>query len=360
MKAEVGLAEHRGAYYAERKAMLHHSIVLGLATLFLGMAAVPGGQGEELKRYSFSEPHMGTLFSLVLYAPSDAKAKAAAKAAFARIAQLDNIMSDYKSASELMQLCQKAGQDIKVSADLFAVLSEAEKMAKLTDGAFDISISPVVKLWRKARKTGKLPEKKEIQDALARVDFRKILLDPTMRTVRLQLMGMLLDLGGIAKGYAADAVHEVLRRHGIRHALIAAGGDIVVSNAPPGKKGWVVGVAPLKNPSGPPSHYLSLVNQAVSTSGDSHQAVVIDGKRYSHIVDPKTGVGLIGRRSVTVIAPRGIITDPLATAACILGEEKGLKLIENLPDTAALFVFETPDGIRTTPSKHFGKYEVKE
>jgi thiamine biosynthesis lipoprotein len=226
----------------------------------------------------------------------------------------------------------------------------------LTDGAFDVSISPVVRLWRKARRSRELPKAEEIKKALQRVDYRKIKLDANRRTVQLLMMGMLLDLGGIAKGYAADAALAVLRQHGITRALVAAGGDIAVGDAPPNSPGWKVGIAPLKNPDAPPTHYLLLKNAGVSTAGDSEQFVEIDGKRYSHIIDPKTGLGLVGRRSVTVIAPNATTSDGLDTGLCILGIERGLKIVEARDDLAALFSIETDNGIEMTASKRFAKY----
>src|SRR5207237_4431750 len=150
---------------------------------------------------------------------------------------------------------------------------------------------------------------------------------------------------------------EVLRRHGLTRALVAAGGDIAAGDAPPGAAGWKVGIAPLKDPQGPPRYRLLLKNRAVSTAGDSNQHVDIDGKRYSHIVDPKTGLGLVGPRSVTVVAPQGVIADGLDTAICVMGKERGLKLIESMKDVVGLLVFETATGQEeTTMSKGFAKY----
>ena len=173
-------------------------------------------------------------------------------------------------------------------------------------------------------------------------------------------MGMLLDLGGIAKGYAADAALAVLRQHGITRALVAAGGDIAVGDAPPDAVGWKVGIAPLKNADAPPTHYLLLKNAGVSTAGDSEQFVEIAGRRYSHIIDTKTGLGLVGRRSVTVIAPNATTSDGLDTAICVMGVERGLKLIESRAELAALLVFENNGVIETTESKRFARYVWKE
>ena len=340
--------------------MLKH-LILSLLILFAGLLGVNAVQPRKLGRFEFIEPHMGTTFRIVLYAGDEATANKAAKAAFARVAELNAIMSDYQPTSELMKLCEKAGgPPVPVSVDLFEVLQKSQEFAKLTDGAFDVSISPVVRLWRKARRTREMPKAEEIKKALELVDYRKIKLDANGRTVQLLLMGMLLDLGGIAKGYAADAALAVLRQHGITRALVAAGGDIAVGDAPPDAPAWKVGIAHLKNASAEPTHYLALKNAGVSTAGDSEQFVEINGKRYSHIVDPKTGYGLIGRRSVTVIAPNATISDGLDTGLCVIGPERGLKIVEGRPDVAALFVFETDKGIEATASKRFANYLWRE
>ena len=334
--------------------------LISVLIIFAGFWGVNALDETPLTRFTFSEPHMGTTFNIILYAPDETLAKKAVKDAFARVAELNDIMSDYKADSELMLLCKKAGAGpVRVSADLFAVLQKAQEIARLSDGAFDVSISPVVRLWRKARKTRVLPDAEELKKALALVDYTKIRLDPKGRTVELLLIGMLLDLGGIAKGYAAEAALQVLRRHGITRALVAAGGDIAVLEPPPDTAGWKIGIAPLKEPDAP-RHSLLLKNASVSTAGDMHQYVEIDGKRYSHIVDPKTGLGLVGRRSVTIVAPSGTLADGLDTAICVMGKEKGLKLIESLDGVAGLLVFETPQGEEETASKRFGKFLYKE
>jgi FAD:protein FMN transferase len=331
---------------------MQRHLLISLLILLYGLASLNALQPAALTRYEFSEPHMGTTFRIVLYAADEATAKKAATAAFKRVAELNAIMSDYQPTSELMKLCDKAGgPPVEVSADLFEVLRRSEEFAKLTDGAFDISISPVVRLWRKARRNQGLPREDAIKKALALVDYRKIKLDAKSRTVQLTMIGMLLDLGGIAKGYAADAALAILRQHGITRALVAAGGDIAVGDAPPDARAWKVGIAPLKNPDAEPTHYLALTNAGVSTAGDSEQFLEIDGRRYSHIIDPKTGYGLLGRRSVTVIAPTATTSDGLDTGLCVLGIERGLKIVESHPDVAALFVFES----ETKASKRFAK-----
>jgi thiamine biosynthesis lipoprotein len=329
------------------RATLSLSFLLSTLSLALGEPA--------LKRYSFSEPHMGTRFQILVYASRETQAKKAARAAFERIAALNAIMSDYDPASELMRLCRKSGgPPVKVSKDLFSVLSRAQKLADHSDGAFDVTIGPVVRLWRQARKTGKLPDRKALARARSLVGHDLIVFDRKAQTVQLKKKDMQLDLGGIAKGYAADEALAVLSKHGLKRALVAAGGDIRVGAAPPDKKGWTVAIAPLGRGQGSPGYFL-LAGAAVSTSGDLEQFVVIDGKRYSHIVDPRTGLGVLGRFSVSVIAPRGSDSDSLATAISILGPERGRTLLEHYPGTSFRYVAQKDKERQVFTSKGFPK-----
>lgn len=325
------------------------------------LALVPLLTAEPIvQRFSFRENHMGTQFKIIVYAPDEEIASKGAKAAFSRVAELDRIMSDYRADSELMQLCQKAGgPPVKVSEDLLKVLTRAQEVSRLSDGAFDVTVGPMVRLWRRARYAKTMPDPKELEHAKSLVGYRKLHLDPMEKTVRLEKPGMRLDLGGIAKGYAADAVLQVLRKHGITRALIAAGGDIAVSGPPPDADGWRIGIAPLEDPDKKPERYLSLKDGAVSTSGDAEQFVEVDGKRYSHIVDPRTGIGLVGRMSVTVVARDATSADSLTKVVCILGPEKGLPLIEQ-KHASGLAVRKTDSGEEVIASKHFPKQMVRE
>jgi thiamine biosynthesis lipoprotein len=299
---------------------------------------------------------MGTKFSIIVYAVDEPTASKAAKAAFERIAELDGSMSDYRPASELMQLCKKAGgEPVRVSDDLFYVLQKAQQVAERSDGAFDVTVGPVVRLWRISRKTRQLPDPEKLKAALALVGYKNVRIDAEARTVQLLKGGMQLDLGGIAKGYAADEALKTLEKHGIKCALVAAGGDIAVSEAPPDAPGWTVGIAPLFDPESKPKHSLLLKNAAVSTSGDTEQFIEIDGKRYSHIIDPKTGLGLVGRQSVTVTARRGIDSDSLTKVVSVWGPKRGLEFIEKTPGTAAFVVRKKDDGEETFQTKDFAK-----
>jgi thiamine biosynthesis lipoprotein len=326
------------------------------ASLFSLLVLLPYGRAEPPSRFTFTQSHMGTRFKIIVYAPDEARAKRATKAAFERIAELDGIMSDYRPASELMQLCKKAGgEPVRVSNDLFYVLSKAQQVAERSDGAFDVTVGPVVRLWRVARKTRKMPDPEKLKAALNLVGYKNVKLDPKAQTVHLLKPGIQLDLGGIAKGYAADEALKILESHGIHSALVAAGGDIAVSEAPPDSAGWTIGIAPLEDAESKPKRSLLLKNAAVSTSGDAEQYVEIAGTRYSHIVDPKTGLGLVGRQSVTVTARRGIDSDSLTKVVSVWGPKRGLEFIEKTPGTAAFVVRKTDGGEETFQTKEFAK-----
>src|SRR5262249_53701642 len=194
-------------------------------------------------------------------------------------------------------------------------------------------------------------DKDKLAQALALVGYQNVKLDAKARTVQLTKPGMQLDLGGIAKGYAADCALAVLKKYALNRALVAAGGNIAVSSPPPDAGGWKIGIQRVEG--GEPRRYLFLKDAAVSTSGDFEQYAIIDGKRYSHIVDPKTGLGLLGRMSVTVVARNGLTSDPLAKVPCVLGPEKGLAIIEATDGVAALMVRKTDKGEEIIESKRF-------
>lgn len=283
------------------------------------------------ERHEYVQLLMGVQVRLVVYSQDERAAQEACKAAFERVAELEEVMSDYRPDSELMRLCARAGQGpVKVSPDLYTVLAYGQEVSRRSDGAFDVTVGPIVKLWRTARKTGKLPSEQDLATARAVTGYQLMKLDAAKGTVEPLKPGMKLDLGGIAKGYAGDEAIAVLKSHGIRSALFEAGGDIVVSDPPPGKRGWEIELpagewdAPTK---------IEVANQAVSTSGDTVQYIEINGTRYSHVVDPHTGLGLSEHFISTVVAPRGLTSDPLSKVATIMGPERGKRVVDSYPHT---------------------------
>ena len=281
------------------------------------------------ERFDFVEPHMGTLFRISIYSDDAESAASGARAAFARIRDLDNTLSDYKADSELMRL---GVEPVKVSRDLFRVLEASQALARETEGAFDVTQGAVIRLWRAARVSHQLPGAKSIQEARRRSGYGNLLLDAVHQTVSLKVAGLQVDLGGIAKGYAADEALLVLRKHGLPAALVAASGDLAIGDAPPGRDGWNVKISA--------GQVLSLRNVGVSTSGDDAQFLDVGGKRYSHIIDPRTGWALNHRISATVIARDGMTADSLATAVSVLGPGPRIELIERRPGAAVLILAE--------------------
>ncbi|MCU0873856.1 MAG: FAD:protein FMN transferase [Pirellulaceae bacterium] len=331
-----------------------------LSTLVLIAAAAVGAAADEpLQRYRELRPGMGSTFEIIVYAPDEAMAQRGLGAAFARIDQLNQIFSDYDSASEACRLSHASPmpEAVPVSAEMFTLLDYSAQLSRATDGAFDVTVGPVSRLWRRARRQRQLPAPDRLREALAGVGYQHLELDAAGRKARLAAPGMRLDFGGVGVGYAVDEALTVLKQHGLTRVLVNGSGDIVLGAPPPGETGWRIGVAPLE-PNQPPSRFLRLAHCGVSTSGDAWQFVEIDKQRYSHIVDPKTGLGLTTRSSVTVIAPTGTAADGLATAASVLGVEQGLALVERTCGAACLMVCIENEKPQVHESRNWKKHEI--
>lgn len=307
--------------------------------------AAPAASPENarLERFEFSRAEMAMPVRIVLYSGQKEAASSAATAAFDRFRDLNGVLSDYDPESEVNRLCRTAGSGtcVAVSDDLWRVLHRARQISEASGGAFDVTIGPVSRLWRRARRRRTLPSRDLLEEASQRVGYRLVVLDPSRQCVTLQAEAMQIDLGAIGKGYAIDQALQVLQKRGIERALVDAAGDIGVLGPPPEMPGWRVALAPL-DPDAPPEVYLWLAHQAVALSGDAWQHVEIDGKRYSHIVDPKTGIGLTDCSSVTVVGSDAMTADALASAASVLGPERGLALIDSFPGFAGRIV-HAPD-----------------
>ncbi len=288
---------------------------------------------------------MGSPFTISIFANDSAKAAQAAESAFHCADSLNAIFSDYIDSSELNRLNATSGENryVPVSAALFDILQYSLAAAKISGGSFDISMGPVVKLWRKARKEKVMPDRDSLKNAMNKVGYQYIHLNMNQRSVWLEKKGMLLDLGGLGKGYVAQAALHVIQSKGFKSAMVNAGGNLAIGEASPGRKGWRIGITVPEEKDDLMPRLLLLKNTSVATSGDIYQHLDINGKRYSHIIDPKTGLGITSQRNVTVIAKDGAISDWLATACSILSEKKSFKLIKKFPG-AALLISEIKDG----------------
>ncbi len=334
-------------------------VFAALAMVFASCATAPRAA---LQRFEYLQAQMAVPFRIVLYAPDTAQADAAAQAAYARIAQLNAIMSDYEDASELTLLSRTAGSGraVKLSDDLWRVLGRAREVAELSGGAFDPTVGPLVQLWRRARRQRELPDPAKLAEARKAVGYTNLVLDAREHTAKLLVPGMRLDLGGIAKGDAAREAMKALNACGIRSALVAGSGDMAIGDAPPGKRGWRIELAPLDAPGAPPVRFLEVANCNFATSGDLFQRAEIDGKRLSHIVDPRTGQALTDHGLVVVITPEGITADSLSTTVSVLGPEKGLELIARIPGAATRIQRAPGNRVEVIESDGFAKFYAKD
>ncbi len=323
-----------------------------------GLSAARSRQtgNSPLNEYRFTALRMGTEFRILVYANEVLAAQKASLAAFDRIEELENILSDYREGSEVMHLCRSAVESPQVvTPELFFVLENALRMSRLSNGAFDVTIGPVVQLWREARKKNQLPSSAEIEKARQFVGYTNIVLNPDARTVSLKRAGMKIDFGGIGKGYAADQALEILRSSGFDMALVQAGGEVVVGGPPPGKSGWKITIRKFDPADTDAPRDLILHHRGVSTSGDAFQYLEVNGQRYSHIIDPANGMGLRNAPEVTIVAPDGITADALSTTLDILPVSEGMKLVESIQGASAVITRRSPNGVQHFYSKGFPK-----
>lgn len=273
----------------------------------------------------FERGLMATRFMISCYHEDEGVVEEAVAAAFEEAEKINEVGSDYIADSALLSIGKvPPGTSVEVPPLLFSLLHEAWDQAEKTRGFFDPTVGPLTKLWRESRRRKALPDAGTLATAKAAVGWRKLILDPLNSTATFTEPGMRLDLGGIAKGQAADRMLAILSARGISRSSVTAGGDIRMGEPPPGKEGWNIGVR--NRDANQNAMELTLRNQAISTSGDLRQFVEIGGARYSHIIDPSTGLGLVKASAVTVIAPKAAISDALATACCIAGRETGKEL----------------------------------
>lgn len=281
---------------------------------------------------------LGTLIDITLYDHQDEKI---IDEAFDRIREIEEKMTiNSKNPSQITRLNDASGSsEVELSEDTFYVLEKGKYYSQLSGGEFDITIGPIVKLWNIGTEYAAVPDPQVLTESLKLVDYNKLTLNNEKHTAKLEISGMIVDLGAIAKGYAADEVAAILKRHGVKHAIINLGGNILTVGNNINSSPWKIGI---QDPYHPRNDYIGIVevsDKTVVTSGIYERYFEQNGKRYHHIIEPKTGYpadnGLAG---VSIIADNSIDGDGLSTSIFILGLDKGMELIESLNNVEALFV----------------------
>ncbi len=286
-----------------------------------------GGERAQPRTAVLGRLMLGTLVESEASHASLDVARDALRAGFDRIDDVDRLMSVFRADSEISRLGRLAGaESVPVSRDTFRVLGEAREIGVRTRGALDVTIRPLMRLWSGAAEAGRLPSRIELDEAARLVGFGDLALDEPGRTARLRQPGAGLDLGGIAKGYAVDAAVEALSARGVTSGIVNAGGDLRVLGRTPAGASWRIG---LRHPLRPESLLLSLLveDEGVATSGNYFRYFTVGGRRYGHVLDPRTGTPAETALSATVIAPRAMRADGLATGALVCGVDGALEVL---------------------------------
>lgn len=327
------------------KKYLRAAVIVALPVLLLGMLYVRTRAPGVVEVNSGFRMVMGTFSRVVVVAKSQRAAQRCIEAAFDVQNRIESLLSDYRDDSELSKVNREAARGpVAVSEMTFEVLQKAGHFSELSEGAFDVTVGPLVDLWRKAGEANEPPAAEALAEARRKVGVDKLILDAKHRTVRFAVAGMRVDLGGIGKGYAADKAVEAMKERGALGGMVALAGDIRCFGRPPrGQESWRIGlqdpnIAPDDLGLSKPLLVLALTSEGVSTSGDYRRFVRVQSQKQSHIMDPGTGKGANKLVSDTIIAPDATTSDALSTAVNVLGLEKGLALVERIPGTEAILI----------------------
>jgi len=312
------------------------------ALLAASLAVIPAQAGQGAAETHEFRYMMGTSIEVQAFGADEAARKAAIDEAFAAFAEIDRLMSNYRDDSELSFINRAAANDaISVSAPMFSVLDAARRVSAASNGAFDVTVGPLVRLWGFHDKKPHLPTATELAAIRPLVNYRNVEVDASRHAVHFARPGVEIDLGGIAKGFAVEVAANVLRRYGLS-GFIDAGGNQYLLGTPAGKRTWTVGI---KNPDAPAA-VIGVVETgeiSVSTSADSYNFLVADGRKYGHILDPRTLEPADGALSVTVFSRDGTLADAMSKAAFILGPREGLALVDSFPGMSAVIAYRKPD-----------------
>lgn len=313
--------------------------LVGAPTLLCSLGAA--GSGPAVAHYRGSHASMGTTYRIQLYGAGREDLPLVAESAFDEVDRIDRLMSVYKRNSAVSFINRRAGREpVPVEPELFDFLQRCLAFSRQSQGAFDVTVQPLMRAWGFFGGRGRLPPETELRQALQRVGYRKLSLDPGRRTVRFTRDGMALDLGGIAKGYAVDRVVSLLRENRIQSALVSAGGSTVFGlGAPPGKSAWKIKVRDPAFPRDPQRSALTvaLENQCLSISGSYENSFRSEGVTYSHIMDPRSGHPVQGLLSVAVVAGTGMEGDALDNALFVMGPAKAQGYLKRYPRVQAYY-----------------------
>ncbi|AGB18370.1 FAD:protein FMN transferase [Thermoanaerobacterium thermosaccharolyticum] len=316
-------------------------IIAILMVVFISLSLTACGNNNQ--QYTRTDFMMDTVMQVTAYGKN---AKKAVDESMEKLKEIDNLMSSQKNGSDVEKINENAGKKyVKVNPETFYVIKTALKYGKISGGNFDITIAPLANLWGIGTNHARVPSESQIKEVMKYINYRDVLLNAKDYEVKLKKQGMAIDLGGIAKGYAADEIENIMKKNGIKHALINLGGSSVyMYGSKPDGSNWNIGI---QDPFGDKGKYFAIVSgkdMLIDTSGNYERYFIQNGKRYHHILNPFTGYPAeSGVVSTTIVSTniKSIDADALSTITFILGVEKGMKLIESMPGVDAIFV--TPD-----------------
>lgn len=348
-------------YFKKKLPFIYLIIVLIVVTLLAGCTTPTKNETkiQEIEPVAETTFLMGTMIKITVY--DEVKDKEIFKKVFDRISEIEDRMTINKQTekSEIIQLNNSAGKAYsKLSPDTFYVLEKAKYYSELSKGKFDITIGPLVKLWNIGTEIAEIPEENKIKNTLLLINYNNLILDKANSSAKLNRPGMMVDLGAIAKGYAADEAAKILRDAGIKHAIVNLGGNIVTLNTKPDGTNWRLG---LQDPFEQRGDYMGVVklnDQTLVSSGTYERYFELNGKRYHHILNPQTGYpednSLV---SVSIITKVSIDADALSTSVFLLGLSEGMKLIESIPGTEAIFI-TSDKKVYTSSGINEGNFEI--
>jgi FAD:protein FMN transferase len=299
------------------------------------------------QRYTQVLKLMGSKFEITAVSPDQSKALMAINACVQEIQRIEALISEWDSTSQTASINRWAGiQPVQVSAELFGLIDRSLKVSQLTQGAFDISYAAMDKIWKFDGSMTQMPTEEAIKASVGKIGYQKIILNKDSLSVFLKEKGMKIGFGAIGKGYAANRGQIIMQKLGIQSGMVNAGGDLKAWGKEPLGEDWKIGIAD-PNDKLKPIAWLGVSNTSVVTSGNYEKFVTFNGQKYTHIIDPRTGMPAFGLKSVTIVCPDAELADALATAVFVMGKEAGISLINQLKNVEGLIITEDNQWIKS-------------